>query len=110
MRGVGRVATVNASWRNNPNRRLTLEHRANLDGRSVSTEEIFFARRFLADVREASALGQVERVLRVTCGVIGGCIQSVETVVLGFNFGTVGDGEAHFAENAAHLFADECKR
>ena len=44
VRGVGGVAAVNAARRDDADRRRALEHRADLHGRRVRAQEIFFVR------------------------------------------------------------------
>ena len=38
---------------------------------------------------------------------VGGRVEGVKTVILGLDLGAISDGETDFAQNAAHLFADE---
>ena len=110
VRGVGGVAAIHAAGRDDADGRLALEHRADLHGRGVRAEEIFFLGIFFRDVGELGGLGEIERVLGVARGVVGGGVEGVEAVILGFDLGAVGDSEADFAQDAAHLFADERER
>ena len=76
----------------------------------MRAEEIFFLGIFLRDVGELGGRGEIERILGIARRVVSGSVEGVETVILGLDLGAVSDGEADLAENAAHLFADECER
>jgi len=86
MRGVGGIAPIDPARRNDPDRRLTFEHRADLHGGRVRAEEILLAGIFLRDVGETGILGQVECVLCIPRRMIRGRIERVEAVILGLDF------------------------
>ena len=76
----------------------------------MRAEEVFLLGNFLGHVAEVGALGKIKRVLRIARRVIGGRVERIEAVILGLDLGAFDDGEAGFAEDAAHFLSDECER
>jgi hypothetical protein len=89
---------------------LALEHGADLHGGGVRAQQVFLRRGFLGDVAETRRLREVEGVLRVARGVVGGRAERVKAVILRLDLGALDDGEAGLAEDAAHLLAHEGER
>jgi hypothetical protein len=52
---------------------------------------------------------EIQRVLHVACGMLGGHVQGVETVPLVFDFGALDDRESHSREDRLHPVSDECQ-
>ena len=104
VRRVDRVAAEATTWGHDPERRLTGKHRAYLDARRVGAqhERLFPLTRGIGG---AESLRQVERVLHVTCWVIGGRVECVEAMPLRFDFGTLGDREAQLTETGQDALA-----
>ena len=84
------VATVNASWRDYPERRLEPGHGADLHGRGVRAQE--------------QSVLQIERCLHVARGMVGREIQRGEIVKVGLGVRAFLDPEAHAFEDADDLF------
>ena len=89
MRRVGRVAPVAPPRAHDAHRRLAAFHVPRLHRARLRPQQ--------------QSAGQIERVLHVARDVVRGRVQGVEVVVLRFDVGPVGHGEAHAAEDRRGL-------
>ena len=105
MRQVEVVAAVYASWYDDAQGRLVRLHVPDLHGRGMRPQQrsdIVRATRFPLDRRR-----EIEGVLHVARGMLGGHVERVEAVPVVFGFRPFDDGEAHAAENRFELVADD---
>ena len=111
VRRIGRVAAINAPGRDDADRRLDLSASCGFApttcacGAGISPRGVF-----LVTLPKRARVREIKRVLRIARRMIGGRVERIETVVLGFNFRAVRDGEADFAQDPAHLFPHERQR
>ena len=91
--GVGGVVAVNFAGDDGAEGWVPREHGADLDGGGVGAHEEAVA------LRLAFLPGDLEGVLCVARGVVGGEVEGFEVVEVGFDFGAEGDGVAEFFED-----------
>ncbi len=86
VRGIDFVTAIGRSGRDDTNRWRRVFHHADLNTRSVRAQE--------------TAVGKIKSILLVAGGMVGRGVQRVETMPLGLNVGSVGNGKSHAAETA----------
>ena len=92
VRGVGIIAAEDAARHHDADRRLLLEHRADLHRRGVRPHDVTSEFRVRRQI-------DVQRVLNVARGMIGRRVQRVETMPFVLDLRAVLDGESHPTKN-----------